>query len=816
MKIPAMRNAVRQAANFTHNNLSPVSDFRALATHYATQLKLLKPANPASLSRVQIIHGQIITKGFTPRGYILVGLINVYAKQRKIAYARKLFDETPQPDIVVYTTMVSAYGNLGNLKESRRIFDEIPTDIRDTVCYNAMITGYTHNGDGKAAIQLFWQLLRDGFRPDHFTYSNVLSALSLIADDARQCYQLHCAMVKSGMGRSTSVLNSLISLYVKCACSLSVRSSSLLREARMLFDEMETKDELTLTTMITGYARNDDVVSAREVFDSSTEKPVAVWNAVISSYVHHGLYFEAFDLFRRMSDEGALHDEYTYTNVLGACATAGFYGPGREIHARIFRKELKGRVRLSPSISNALVSLYCKSGKIREARHIFEAMPVKDVISWNSILSGYATDGQVLEAKNFFSRMPEKNHLSWTVMIAAYAQTGHGEEGIRLLNQMRHEGFQPCDFSYAGAAIACSNLGALDMGRQLHSQVIHLGYESSISMGNALITMYGRCGNVEDAHLIFSTMPSVDSISWNAMIAAFGHHGHGVQALELFEQMIGVGILPDRITFLTILTACSHSGLVNQGQRFFDSMVKYQINPGEDHYARMIDLFCRAGKFSEAEELIERLRFEPKAPIWEAMLAGCRIHGNLDLGIKAAEKLLNLKPQNDGTYILLSNMYAAAGQWNNVAKVRLLMRDRGVKKEPACSWIDVQNMVHVFLVNDISHPEVQEVYDYLEQLGPKLRELGYIPDTKYVLHDMESEQKEYSLSTHSEKLAVAYGLLKLPAGATIRVFKNLRICGDCHNAIKYISKLTQRVIIVRDLKRFHHFKNGECSCGDFW
>ncbi|KAL9234713.1 hypothetical protein vseg_009551 [Gypsophila vaccaria] len=812
-----MTTATLQSINIAHKNISTTFvDFRALATHYATQLTLCNPPNPTSLPRALVIHAHIITSGFTPRGYILVSLINVYCKHRKVKYARHLFDEMPRRDIVASTTMVSAYCNLGNLKESRRIFDDIPVHIRDVVCYNAMITGYNHNGDGPSAIRLFWEMLRDGVRPDHFTYSGVLSALSLMADDPRQCYQLHCAMLKSGMGKSTSVLNSLISLYVKCACSPSVVSSSLLEEARKLFDEMEKKDELTLTTMITGYARNNDLVSARQVFDSATEKPVAVWNAIISGYVHHGLYLEAFELFRRMNDEDTSHDDYTYTNVLSACANSGLFRPGREIHAHIFRKELKGKVKLSSSVSNALVTLYCKCGRIHEARHIFEQMPVKDIISWNSILSGYATAGKVLEAKEFFGRMSEKNHLSWAMMIAAYAQNGLGEEGVRLINQMRHEGFQPCDYCYAGAATACSNLGALDQGRQLHSQVIRLGYESSISMGNALITMYGRCGTVDDARLIFTTMPSVDSISWNAMIAAFGHHGYGAQALELYEQMLGVGIPPDRITFLTIITACSHSGLVHQGRRYFDSMRKYQIVPGEDHYARMIDLFCRAGKFSEAEELIDSMPSEPKAPVLEAMLAGCRIHGKLDLGIKVAEKLLNLIPQNDGTYILLSNIYAAAGQWTDVARVRALMRDRGVKKEPACSWIDVENMVHVFLVDDTSHPDVQAVYDYLEQLGPRLRELGYIPDTKYVLHDMESEQKEYSLSTHSEKLAVAYGLLRLPVGATIRVFKNLRICGDCHNAIKYISKLTQRVIIVRDVKRFHHFKNGECSCGDFW
>lgn len=714
--------------------------------------------------------------------------------------------------------MVSAYCNLRDMKEARRIFDEIPLRIRDVVSYNAMITGYNHNDDGVSAVLLFGKMMRDGCRPDHFTFSSVLSSLSLIADDARQCYQMHCAVVKSGTWCSTSVLNALISLYVKCASSPFVVASSLLGVAREIFDEMGDKDELTWTTMITGYTRNDDLESARKVFDSTSEKVVAVWNAMISGYVHHGLYSEALGLFRRMNVEGIQHDEYTYTNVLGACADSGMFWHGRELHARILRKDakVKHRAEVRSSISNALVTLYSKCGRIHEARHIFDEMPIRDIVSWNAVLSGYTTAGLILEAKDFFNKMPEKNHLSWAVMIAANAQSGFGEESIKLLNKMRIELFQPCDYTFAGALNACSNLGALDQGKQLHCQVIRLGYESSLSVGNALITMYGRCGVVEDADLMFATMSSVDAVSWNAMIAAVGQHGDGAQALILFEQMLKAGILPDRITYLTILTACSHSGLVHEGRHYFESMHQYQISPGEDHYARMIDLFCRAGKFKEAEELMNKMPFEPKSPIWEALLGGCRIHGNLSLGIKAAEKLLELIPQHDATYILLSNMYAAAGQWVDVATVRKLMRERGVKKEPACSWIDVESKVHVFLVDDTSHPEVQEVYDYLEQLGPKLRELGYVPDTKYVLHDMEAEQKEYSLSTHSEKLAVAYGLLKLPVGATVRVFKNLRICGDCHNAIKYISKVVQRVIIVRDVKRFHHFRNGECSCGDYW
>nr|GMC66992.1 pentatricopeptide repeat-containing protein At1g25360 [Ipomoea batatas] len=309
-------------------------------------------------------------------------------------------------------------------------------------------------------------------------------------------------------------------------------------------------------------------------------------------------------------------------------------------------------------------------------------------------------------------------------------------------------------------------------------------------------------------------MPFLDSVSWNAMIAALGQHGHGAHAIELFEEMLEERISPDRISFLTVLSACNR---IKEGQHYFDLMHRvYGINPGEDHYSRLIDLLSRAGRFSEATNVIQTMPYKPGAPIWEALLSGCRLHGNIELAVQAADQLFDLVPQNYGSYILMANMFSSAGRWSDAANVRKLMRERGVKKEPGCSWIEVENKVHVFLVDDTKHPEIQAVYNYLEELAVKMRKAGYIPDTKYVLQDMETEQKEYALSTHSEKLAVVFGLLKLPHSATIRVFKNLRICGDCHNAFKFMSKVEAREIIVRDGKRFHHFRDGECSCGNYW
>ncbi|KAL6571975.1 hypothetical protein OROMI_012933 [Orobanche minor] len=812
-----MKNAAVKSFLYPTQHQRRTADVRAMANYYAAKLELCFQCGPSGYTLSAGIHANMIASGFVPHAHIRNRLIYFYCKSCNIDYAKRLFDEIPEPDVVARTTLITAYSASRNPKLSREIFENTPLRVRDNVCYNAMITCYSHNNDGHAAVHLFNQMRRNNFRPDSFTYTSVLGALTLIADRELHCQQLHCVVVKSGTGLVTSVVNALISAYVKCAFSPFTSSSSLMASARKLFDDMTAKDELSWTTIITGYVRNEDLDTAREVFDGMDQNLVVAWNAMISGYVHKGLVFEVFEMFRNMHSLGIKPDDFTYTSVLSACADSGLFLHGKQVHAYILRTEAKPAQDLLVSVNNALITLYWRSGNIDLARSIFNSISIKDLVSWNALLSAYVSMGKISEAKTIFNQMPEKNMLSWTVMISGLAQHGSGEEALKLFNEMKSHGLEPSDFAFTGAITSCAVLASLEQGRQLHGQLIRLGFDSSLSAGNALITMYARCGVLDDAHNAFLIMPCLDSVSWNAMIAAFGQHGHGARALEIFEEMLEEQILPDQITFLTVLSACSHAGLVKEGKRYFESMSKiYKITPGEDHYARLIDLLCRAGKLTEAQKVIQDMPFEPGSPIWEALLSGCRLHGNIELGVHAAERLFEMIPQHDGTYVLLANMFSTAGRWDDVATVRKFMRDRGVKKEPGCSWLEVENKVHVFLVDDTVHPEVHAVYNYLNELVSRLRKLGYVPDTKYVLHDMESEQKEYALSTHSEKLAVVYGLLKLPRGAPIRIFKNLRICGDCHNAVKFMSKAEGREIIVRDVKRFHHFKDGECSCGNYW
>ncbi|XP_008805705.2 pentatricopeptide repeat-containing protein At1g25360-like [Phoenix dactylifera] len=802
-------------------SLQPL-DVHKLANRFAAHLQLLAAALPKAsaaaslpspiLLRLRALHAHILASGFKPRAHILNRLVDLYAKAGDLPSARLLFDAAAPADAAAATSLVNAYAATGRLPLARRLFDCIPLPSRDTVFYNSMISGYARAGDGPLALAIFRDMLRDDFRPDDYTFTGVLSAAAtIIVLELDHCGQLHCAVVKSGTEQVISVSNALIALYFKCD------SPEIAVIAREVFDRMVKRDELTWTTMVVGYVRKRDINEARQVFDKMEGRFDVVWNAMISGYVHCGLFSEALEMFRRMNSIGISLDEFTYTSVLSACANAGLFIHGKAVHAHIIRSGPDFNPESALPIENVLVTLYSKCGKTNVAKRIFDDIKRKDPVSWNAILTGYVNCGRIDDALAIFQIMPHKNELAWMVMISGFVHNGLAEEGLKLFSRMRAEGTKPYDYTYASTIAACGELGTLEHGRQLHAQLIQFGYESSNSAGNALLTMYAKCGALEEARLMFLVMPNVDSVSWNAMIAALGHHGHGREAIELFDCMIGEGIFPDRISFLTVLSACNHAGLVDEGFRYFESMKHdYGIIPGEDHYARLIDLLGRAGRIGEGRDVIKSMPFEPGPSIWEAVLSGCRMHGDMDLGIYAAEQLFKMIPQHDGTYVLLSNIYAAVGWWEDVARVRKLMKDRGVKKEPGCSWIEVANKVHVFLVNDARHPEVQEVYKFLEILGVKMRKLGYVPDTKFVLHDVDPGKKEYALSTHSEKLAVGYGLMKLPSGATVRVLKNLRICGDCHAAIMFMSKAADREIIVRDVKRFHHFNNGECSCGNYW
>uniref|UniRef100_A0A2P2JDS2 DYW domain-containing protein n=1 Tax=Rhizophora mucronata TaxID=61149 RepID=A0A2P2JDS2_RHIMU len=376
---------------------------------------------------------------------------------------------------------------------------------------------------------------------------------------------------------------------------------------------------------------------------------------------------------------------------------------------------------------------------------------------------------------------------------------------------------QVTEVTYSSALRACASLAAMDSGTQIHSLLSKTIYDKNIVVCNALIDMYAKCGGIKDARLVFDRLQERNEVSWNAMISGYSTHGLSGNAINIFEMMLDAEFKPNKLTFVGVLSACSNAGLLDRGQAYFKSMIQdYGIEPCAEHYTCMVWLLGRSGHLDKAIKLIEEIPFGPSIMAWRALLGACVIHNNIELGRISAEHILAIEPQDESAHVLLSNIYANARRWKHVASVRKGMKEKRVKKLPGLSWIENQGIFHYFTVGDASHPDRKLINAMLEWLNMKARRAGYAPHYDAVLHEVEKDEKQRRLWLHSERLALAFGLVRTPPKSHIRIIKNLRICLDCHAAIKIISKIVERGIIIRDMNRFHHFRDGVCSCGDYW
>ncbi|KAG6575603.1 Pentatricopeptide repeat-containing protein, partial [Cucurbita argyrosperma subsp. sororia] len=376
---------------------------------------------------------------------------------------------------------------------------------------------------------------------------------------------------------------------------------------------------------------------------------------------------------------------------------------------------------------------------------------------------------------------------------------------------------KPDEFTMVSILTACAQLGALELGEWIKTYIDRNKINNDAFFRNALIDMYFKCGNVDKAERVFREMHQRDKFTWTAMIVGLAVNGHGEKALDMFSKMLEASILPDDVTYIGVLAACTHTGMVDKGREFFLSMTtQHGIEPNITHYGCLVDLLARAGHLKEAHEVIKNMPIEPNSIVWGALLAGCRAHREADMAEMVAKQILELEPENGAVYVLLCNIYAACKRWNDLRDLRQMMMDKGIKKIPGCSLIEMNGTVHEFVAGDRSHPQTKEIDVKLEKMTQDLKFAGYSPDTSEVFLDIAEEDKENSVFRHSEKLAIAFGLINSPPGVTIRIVKNLRMCLDCHSLAKLISKVYHREVIVRDRTRFHHFKHGLCSCKDYW
>lgn len=558
-----------------------------------------------------------------------------------------------------------------------------------------------------------------------------------------------------------------------------------LKEGRIVHSHLlnsQFKDDLVMqNTLLNMYAKCGSLEHVRGLFDEMPVKDYFTWTVLLTAYSQNDRPQDAMALFPQMIRLGLKPNEFTLSSVMKAAAFGPTDSYGKQLHAFSLKYGYDANV----FVGSSLLDMYARCGHMNDARLIFDSLD-------------------------------SKNEVSWNALIASHARKGEGAQALGVFWRMLRDNFEPTHFTYSSVFGACASNGFLEQGKWVHAHMIKSGGKLVAFVGNALVNMYVKSGSINDARKVFDRLVKQDVVSWNSMLNGYAQHGLGKEAVQWFEEMLNIGIAPTDVTFLCVLTACSHAGFLDKGQYYFDLMKKYKLEPQVSHYVTIVDLFGRAGFLDRAERFIREMPIEPTAAVWGALLGACRMHKNMDLGTYAAERVFELDPHDSGPHVLLYNIYASAGRWNDAAKVRKMMRECGVKKEPACSWVEIGNAIHMFVSNDDAHPQIKDIYKKWEEISEKIKEIGYVPDTSHVLLFVDQQEREAKLQNHSEKLALAFALLNTSPGSTINIKKNIRVCGDCHSAIKFVSKLVGREIIVRDTNRFHHFHDGSCSCGDYW
>ena len=787
---------------------------------------------------------QMHTSGITPTPYIFSSVLSACTKIELFEVGEQfhglVFKGGFSSETYVCNALVTLYSRSGNFISAEQIFSTMK--YRDEVSYNSLISGLAQRGSSDRALELFKKMQLDCLKPDCVTVASLLSACASVGA-LHVGRQLHSYAIKGGMSLDIILEGSLLDLYVKCSDIDTAHEFFLTTETKNvvlwnvmlvaygqlgnlsdsfeIFRQMQIEgmipnqftypsilrtctslgaldlgkqihsqviktgfqlNEYVCSVLIDMYAKNGKLDTALGILRRLSEEDVVSWTAMIAGYVQHDMFVEALKLFEEMLNRGIRSDNIGFSSAISACAGVQALNQGRQIHAQScvcgYSDDL--------SIGNALASLYARCGRIEEAYLAFKKIEDKDNISWNALISGFA-------------------------------QSGYCEEALQVFTQMKKARVEFDLFTFTSAVSAAANIANTKQGKQIHAMIIKTGYDSETEVSNVLITLYAKCGSIDDAKREFHAMAAKNEVSWNAMITGYSQHGCGIEALNLFKEMKKLGVMPNHITFVGVLSACSHAGMVNEGLGYFDSMRKeYGLVPKPEHYVCVVDLFGRAGFLSRARKFIEDMPIEPDAMVWRTLLSACIVHKNMEIGEFAARHLLELEPQDSATYVLLSNIYAVARKWDSRDRTRQMMKDMSVKKEPGQSWIEVKNSVHAFFVGDRLHPLAEKIYEYLGDLNKQAADIGYVQDRYILLNNVEQGHKDPTVYIHSEKLAITFGLLSLSNSIPIRVIKNLRVCNDCHNWIKYVSKISNRAIVVRDAYRFHHFEGGTCSCGDYW
>ncbi|CAH9082195.1 unnamed protein product [Cuscuta epithymum] len=544
-------------------------------------------------------------------------------------------------------------------------------------------------------------------------------------------------------------------------------------------------------SLIDMYARCGKIAEAENMFFAMPDKRQITWNSMISGYALQGMGQRCLTLFKQMQEHGETPDNFTFASTLKACTSLRAIREGNQIHGFLIVRGLP--IYNNKVTSGALIDMYAKCGTyLLEAQKVFDLVEPKSILSWTSLIIGYAQQGNLMKSFDLFKELREESELPIDEILVS---------------------------SLMGVF---ADFALVEPGKQLHSYSIKLPCGLNTPVLNSVIDMYLKCGFINEAERLFGDMQRRSVITWTTMITGYGKYGIGRKAVELFKRM---DFEPDGVTYLALLTACSHSGLIEESQRYFSRLCKEpKVKPQLEHYSCMVDALGRAGRLIEAKNHIENnVSLKSNPEIWKTLLSACRTHKNVDLGAEVGDILLRLEGDNPSNYVMLSNLYADINNWKQSENLRFQAKAKGLKKEAGQSWVEIKKKMHFFYNRDERHPLTESIHKILKEMERRMKaELGYAHTVSLSLHDVEDESREESLMFHSEKLAIGLALIHdnesgINEAEPVRVFKNLRVCGDCHEFIKGLSKiLKKKVFLVRDANRFHKFENGDCSCGDYW
>ncbi|KAL3535141.1 hypothetical protein ACH5RR_003602 [Cinchona calisaya] len=747
-------------------------------------------------------------------------------------------------DLITITKLTHKLFDFKAISQAKLLFTSLSNQIApDKFLYNVLIRGFSQKESPLDSLSIFAHLRnKTALKPDNFTYAFVVSAVSSPGFE-KVGILLHGNVIASGFSSDPFVGSALVDMYM---------GFSEISSAYKVFEKIPERDTVLWNTMVSGLVRNccfyeavsvfRDMVVGGSQFDSTTLAVVLTATAELqelrTGMIIHGLALKANCHFHDHVLTGLVSFYSKCGDVVDAWLLFGLIrkpdlisynamisgfscNNETESAVRLFKELLVSGEKVNSSTIVGLIPVSSPFGLLDLAHTVLGFCVKCNMVSNSSVSTAlvtvYTRLNEMESARQLFDESPDKSLASWNAMISGYAQNGLTEMAISLFRKMQLLDIHPNPVTITSILSAIAQLGAPSLGKWVHDLIKKENFESNIYVSTALIDMHAKCGSIAEAQRLFYAMPEKNDVTWNAMISGYGLHGHGHEALSLFHEMLDSGVSPTGVTFLSVLYACSHAGLVEEGKKFFHSMTHdHGFKPSAEHYACMVDLLGRAGKLENALEFINKMPIQPGPGEWGALLGACMIHKDSNLACFVSDKLFALDPENVGYRVLLSNIYSVDRNYPQAASVRQVVKKRNLAKTPGCTLIEMNGHPYVFKSSDRSHPRVTAIYAMLEKLMGKMIEAGFQTETITAFHDVEDEEKELMVKVHSEKLAIAFGLIASEAGAEIRIIKNLRVCLDCHNFTKFVSKITERVIVVRDANRFHHFKDGLCSCGDYW